>query len=456
MTGGALILLGDFSQLATTNGNSYLSTGSHSTVLQGAVKKKLSFATPGRTAVTSRFGKLALGGNSTVDTLLTDVVVDTLLYQSGTAAAYGLAGAASRTLAVAAIQDLTPSFSTIRGPAGFTMRITRDTLFTLPNTYAVDTTLVDSTIGTLAVHRHIPTTTLNKMKSVVIEGFAKLLPFASTAAISGDLMIRNNGSFLLDSGETFNVAGNLATGTGGVLRMLAAAGSGTLNVKNATFAGGSEAGLLVAGALNISGNFTQGGPSVTSFVANTGLATSFNGSGTQQISFANPDTGFTGALSSFSQVTLSPSGIGVPSLLTDLAASDSVLMPAITSRSINGGGAVHGIFSRGAVVFNTTLTQVRLVIKRNTNVSLASLGTSTFTGAYGAFDPLQIIAASAGLPTVTSATLNFSGATTTGCLARVNSPFGLMTVNLTGSTPIGANAAKGSFCQSGSAVLTWP
>ena len=91
-------------------------------------------------------------------------------------------------------------------------------------------------------------------------------------------------------------------GTGGV----STAGSATIKMTqpgsalsttgSASFAGGSETGLLTTGTLTVGGNFSEGGGSTSAFVASSGHTTVLNGSVATNFSFTDPSTSSFGAL----------------------------------------------------------------------------------------------------------------------------------------------------------------
>lgn len=102
----------------------------------------------------------------------------------------------------------------------------------------------------------------------------------------GDLLVGN----ATDTDSTrLQVAGALTTSNGGRLGMqndLARISTGG----NATFAGGSTAGLLTAGRITIGGNFSQSGDAA-SFSAGGTHVTQFSTEGAQTINFASPGAG---------------------------------------------------------------------------------------------------------------------------------------------------------------------
>lgn len=454
LTAGSLVLRGNFTQLATGSGASFQASGSHKTHLSPTVGKPLvSFASPGLGTTASRFQNLFVPTTAgVVDTLGTQVfVADTLNYGRTIAAGRGLAITSGQPLVVGVIFDTTSGGGVLRGAAGATLRV-RNRFNGIPATYAIDTTVVDTTSGAVNVPTFLPAGTA--LKHVVVEGFAR---GNSGQTISGDLEVRASGRFRLDSGTTFTVTGSLRTAQSGTLGMNSTGGLVTLNVSgNATFAGGSTSGILVSGNLNVAGSFTQGG-AATAFAPSSGHNTILTGDNTKTITFANPDTLFNGLASSFTKVTMNNIN-SLPSLASDIAARDSVIMPPITGRTMASTGGLRAIYTRGASMFNTTFTDIRLVLNRASILALGSVGSLSWQGSsYGTLPMFEVNGGGlASLPTITSSSLNFSAAGGTGCFVRVTNTV-LMTVNLTSSQPTGVNATrKAASCATAPAVLTWP
>ena len=103
--------------------------------------------------------------------------------------------------------------------------------------------------------------------------------------VTGDVVL--NGGTLDLNGDIVNAGGNFATLNGGLLKSLTA--GSTLNVtSNASFAGASTIGSLTAGLLSVGGNFTQGGPAASSFVADILHTTHFTGGTVYNVTFNAP------------------------------------------------------------------------------------------------------------------------------------------------------------------------
>jgi hypothetical protein len=94
------------------------------------------------------------------------------------------------------------------------------------------------------------------------------------------------------NGHKLAVAGSFSTAALGTLKMASAADSLGIG-GNASFGGGSTAGLLTGGVITINGNFAQSG-NASAFAPSTAHRVRFQGAApaTQTISFANPTTSF--------------------------------------------------------------------------------------------------------------------------------------------------------------------
>jgi hypothetical protein len=109
---------------------------------------------------------------------------------------------------------------------------------------------------------------------------------ASSLAVS-DLTITGPGASFDLNGRSATVATLVTTLDGGVLRMTA--GGGALTTLNATFAGGSTAGLLTDGALHVRGDFVV--TDVEAFGATGSHTVVFEGTADQSVGFSNPSAG---------------------------------------------------------------------------------------------------------------------------------------------------------------------
>lgn len=110
-----------------------------------------------------------------------------------------------------------------------------------------------------------------------------------TVIVSGDLDITGTGVVDLGTAQTVFVTGAITTGSSAVL---VDTGGSVITVNgDAIFGGGSEAGKLTSGTLQLVGNFTQNGD-VESYATDSAFFTVLLGTATQQlVTFANPGAG---------------------------------------------------------------------------------------------------------------------------------------------------------------------
>lgn len=200
----------------------------------------------------------------------------------------------------------------------------------------------------------------------------------------GDLQVEGTAIFDV-SRETVTVDGNFSTMGGGRLMMMEP--SGVLAVVNgATFSGGSTAGLLTDGRINIGGNFSQLGAE-SSFSASGAHVTRFVGSQVQQAAFGAPGTG--AGLSHFGNVELAQQEGGVYVLLNSPAYAEGQLRTddLASARQLRKGSfgipEQAALFqSRGADVDAATFFNVRweivdgAPIGRMDNVSFTAMDSS--------------------------------------------------------------------------------
>ncbi|HMA40666.1 MAG TPA: hypothetical protein VKP10_11340, partial [Gemmatimonadales bacterium] len=139
--------------------------------------------------------------------------------------------------------------------------------------------------------------------------------------VLGDLDITGTGVVDLGTTQTIFVTGAITTGSSAVL---VDTGGSVITVDgDALFSGGSEAGKLTNGTLQLTGNFTQNGDP-ESYSAQSAFVTQFVGTGTQTVSFTDPGTG--AGVSHFGGLQVANTGIGVSLLSTAFA--DGLLLGA--------------------------------------------------------------------------------------------------------------------------------
>lgn len=243
--------------------------------------------------------------------------------------------------------------------------------------------------GSLTVSSPVPRTlkgnfagggTLNVLGTYTLNG---------ALVVTGNLTSQTGGSLILN-GNSVTQTGNFSTLGTGTLNMTNAADALTVT-GSVTFSGGSEAGLLTAGVLSVTGNFTQS-TTATSFVATATHQTAFVGSVAQTISFANPGT------STFGKLT-SGNAAGV-TLATGVATAGDVILggPMTGSLGLTIGGSLFDVGTKlavpsisfigsGAPVGSTTNTinanvtfnnspsilQANLIVNGAVNVNLGNL-----------------------------------------------------------------------------------
>jgi hypothetical protein len=167
----------------------------------------------------------------------------------------------------------------------------------------------------------------------------------SNLAVTGGGALDVTGGILVLNGFRASLTGDFGTSGTGLLKMSNALDS--LGVGgNASFGGGSTAGLLTAGIITVGGNFAQSG-SATSFAPSTAHRVRFSGTGpTQTVSFLAPTTSFFDSL-----VVDRGFSAGTIQLLTDvqvnrgvfIANSSSLTGP--TARLTIAGGTLHAVQS---------------------------------------------------------------------------------------------------------------
>ncbi|HVM42401.1 MAG TPA: hypothetical protein VMT77_02790, partial [Gemmatimonadales bacterium] len=152
-------------------------------------------------------------------------------------------------------------------------------------------------------------------------GGSSTYTLASPLNLGGNLLV--SGGTLALNGKPTSVSGTFATTGGGVLQMTSATDSLFVG-GNASFGGGSTSGLLTAGTLVVDGDFAQIA-GAAAFAPSGAHHTVLDGTGTQNVSFANPTT-------SFFQRLLLPAITHNVVLQTNVQVTDSMTMQG-------GGGA---------------------------------------------------------------------------------------------------------------------
>lgn len=234
-------------------------------------------------------------------------------------------------------------------------------------------------------------------KSIRVAGSATIAPYGAFGSIYINGRVTVTGSLRVGSGSSLTVwvGDSLITRGAGVLRMVNA--NGTLQVAGpALFDGGSTAGLLTAGTLDLQGNFTQAATnSATSFAASGAHVTKFSASSAQAIAFASPGTG--GAGSHFGTLWAANNEPTTGMQLTSNVFVDSTLQLVVgVADSATFTGSGHTLTAAGVNVPGTT---TRRLVFNNTLFKLVDGGAYTqFDGVtfrnFGTATPLEVARAS--------------------------------------------------------------
>jgi hypothetical protein len=266
--------------------------------------------------------------------------------------------------------------------------------------------------------------------------------------VVGDLDITGTGVFDLGTTQTVVVAGAITTGSSAVL--VDTGGSVIAVDGNALFGGGSEAGKLTNGSLQLTGSFTQNGDP-ESYATQTGFFTIFMGSIAQQtVSFANPGTG--AGFSHFAGLQVFDTvGVSLQSAaFVDgpfIAAAVSTVPPLLLG---NGNAlTVQGITLDSVIIDNMPLV-----------VTNSPQGLFALDVVFRNFSPsaIQFDITRTSAVAVTFTNLRFQGTPPSpGFHLRANGPSsgGPFTVTLVTPTPSAATGAA-RFTTTGQAVINWP
>ncbi len=292
---------------------------------------------------------------------------------------------------------------------------------------------------------------------VVVTG-APALSVQGTASVSttggGPAPVQFNGDVLLggldgrlipntpDAGFTIN--GNLILTGSGRLEMLQS--TDTVRVTgNASFGGADETGSLTAGALFVAGNLTQTGVA-TSFVGSGSHTVFLNGIGAQTLNFASP--GF--AASRFQNVIIANSAGGVTAS-SDVYATGTAGVTPTAVRTLSGNGST--LFTTILNVSNFTFNNLLLNFAGSTVVTF---DTVTFQGYAPTATPLTITHPGAG-SALPFQDITFAVTPTTGFYIDAtdsNPSDGVpLVIDMLNPTP----ATDGGFVQlAGGATINWP
>ena len=265
---------------------------------------------------------------------------------------------------------------------------------------------------------------------------------------AGDLQIE--GTAILDAGADFvSVSGFFSTLGGAALRMQDDSTHVRLQ-QGASFGGGSTAGLLTAGLLEIGGNFTQNG-NAESFAASGAHVTEFFGNVLQQAGFSVP--GFGPGTSHFHHLALGQTEGGVSvQANSDIFATGQLRSGTGAVRTFSG-AAVAAVHTAGANIADATFDGVRWELLDGAPVD--GISGIVFTNQDAAATQFRIERAGG---TVTADGLIFTGPPSTGLYLEAfdsdAAANGLLVVALTNTVPGGHFGFLSEL--NGATVTGWP
>ncbi len=197
---------------------------------------------------------------------------------------------------------------------------------------------------------------------------------AGFVGITKDLAIQNGGIFRLGTvGSNFSVGGNMSTAGTGRLEMIDPTAALIVS-GNATFAGGSTAGLLTAGTLSIGGNFTQSAVvSTTSYAPSGTHKTLFTTTVSRTVSMGSPGAGAGGSHFQVLDVSAATGGL---TLDVNLQA-DSIISTSAAAK-ISSPGVTLTV--RRAQVAGLQLVNTTFSLDELTSFSTENFSNVTFSG----------------------------------------------------------------------------
>jgi len=197
--------------------------------------------------------------------------------------------------------------------------------------------------------------------------------------LNGDVIIGGTAAFFSpNTGDKWTINGDLSTTGGGTLVMNNVADTIEVN-GNVSFGGGDESASLVAGILNVSGNFSQTGAGTT-FIGSGTHTVFLDGAGAQTLDFAAPGFG----AGRFQNVIIANSAGGVTAT-SDLYATGTAGVTPTAVRTLSGNGST--LFTTILNVSNFTFNNLLLDFNGSTVVTF---DTVSFTGYAPTATPLTI------------------------------------------------------------------
>jgi hypothetical protein len=332
------------------------------------------------------------------------------------------------------VQDLSVDVSATLSTNGFALTATRN----------VDAAGFVFGPGTVALNGS-GTTVQGYLPSVVVNGSVTAV---NSVTASGNLDVVGAGSFDLGTSSFVSVNGSFSTSGTATIQMNN--GSFLFVTGDAAFGGGSEAGKLSDGTIEVLGSFTQSGDP-ESFATSGFFFVALFGTGPQTVQFANPGTA--AGTSHFSDLHLINTGGGV-----SLASDVFVLGQFGTS---SGQGALNKIFgngntltTKGLFVDSLVIDNMPLVVDSSTTQFIGFLDNVVFQNFPATAIQLDVTRT---LGTVTFNNLQFLGTPPTpGFHLRANDPVagnGRFTIAMVNPTPISSGAR---FAITGEALINWP
>ncbi|MBK6422569.1 MAG: hypothetical protein IPF77_10195 [Gemmatimonadetes bacterium] len=197
--------------------------------------------------------------------------------------------------------------------------------------------------------------------------------------LNGDVIIGGTAAFFSpNTGDKWTINGDLSTTGGGTLVMNNVADTIEVN-GNVSFGGGDESASLVAGILNVSGNFSQTGAGTT-FIGSGTHTVFLDGAGAQTLDFAAPGFG----AGRFQNVIIANSAGGVTAT-SDLYATGTAGVTPTAVRTLSGNGST--LFTTILNVSNFTFNNLLLDFSGS---SVVTFDTVSFTGYAPTATPLTI------------------------------------------------------------------
>ena len=260
-------------------------------------------------------------------------------------------------------------------------------------------TLNLSSVLTISGKLDAPFATVIGTGSLVLSGSGTLAVNTSTTTgvfVDGNYTLNGStetGSLEVKGTLDFDQFGIIGTGTfqtndNGTIK-LTNPSSGLLWTGNVFFSGGDESGLLTAGLIMVSGNFTQSAANNSrSFVASPGLTLVLTEGAAQTVTFATPDTvtlSPTCAASCMGSFGASKTGGSVTFLSAASARGSFTIDGPITFNAIGATGSprvitVGGTFAAADPVSTVRITRLRMASTPLIDPVVATIDTVAFVG----------------------------------------------------------------------------